>query len=101
MRQDAEAQNQTECFTHVQDEVEIVFIENRYDSDPTDTIYENVFVYLVRRAGQLSIETDHHLGGIFDLQVWRSLLSKAGFAVPPAKLDEEGIPWFAAVKASA
>ncbi len=94
-------QNQTECSTYAQDDIEIVFVENRYDPDPADTIYENVFVYLIRRASELSIETDRHLGGIFDLQIWRSLLSKAGFAVQPARFDEEEIPWFAAVKARA
>ena len=85
----------------MQDDVEIAFIDNRYDPDPADTLYENVFVYLIRRSGKLSIEMDHHLGGIFDLQVWRSLLSKAGFAVQPPEFDKEGIPWFAAVKADA
>jgi SAM-dependent methyltransferase len=69
MNRDNWGQNKTECTTHVQDDVEIVFVDNRYDPDPADTLYENVFVYLIRRSGELSIEMDHHLGGIFDLQV--------------------------------
>lgn len=78
---------------HVQHQVsrrgedEIVFIENYYDPDPTDTTIEGVFVYLIRRGGKLTIETDRHLCGVFPTEVWRRLLKEVGFDVR-AVLDE-------------
>jgi ubiquinone/menaquinone biosynthesis C-methylase UbiE len=91
-------QNRTECSTHRQGDIEIVFVENRYDPDPTDTTYENIFVYLIRRGGQLEIETDRHLGGIFKLETWPALLREVGFGVQQMELDEEGIPMFVCIK---
>ncbi len=74
-------QNKTLCSTHSRGDIEITFIENYYDPDPADTIYQATFVYLVRRGGQLEIETDCHLCGIFELETWRSLLKEVGFGV--------------------
>jgi len=74
-------QNWTQCSTHTGGDVEITFIENVYDPDPTDTAYEVAFVYLIRRGGILEVETDRHLCGIFALDTWRSLLKEVGFEV--------------------
>ena len=60
--------------------------------------YEHTFVYLIRRKGVLKIETDRHLGGIFPLEMWRSLLREAGLFLLDESWDEEGIPWFACLK---
>jgi SAM-dependent methyltransferase len=46
-------QNNTTCSTHSQGDVEITFIENYYDPDPTDTSYEATFIYLIRIGGKL------------------------------------------------
>ena len=46
-------QNNTTCSTHSQGDVEITFIENYYDPDPTDTSYEATFIYLIRVGGKL------------------------------------------------
>ncbi len=74
-------QNWTQCSTHTGGDVEITFIENTYDPDPTDTAYEVTFVYLIRRGGILEVETDRHVCGIFALDTWRSLLKEVGFEV--------------------
>lgn len=74
-------QNWTQCSTHSGGDIEITFIENAYDPDPTDTTYEVTFVYLIRRGGRLEVETDRHVCGIFTLEMWRSLLEEAGFEV--------------------
>ncbi len=62
-------------------DVEIVFIEHSYDPDPTDTTIECTFVYLIRRGGELQIETDRHLCGIFQTETWLTLLRETGFDV--------------------
>lgn len=75
------AQNQTFCTTHQGPGVEIAFMRNDYDPDPSDTTYEMTFVYLIRRAGQQEIVTDRHLAGIFPLETWQRLLAQVGFTV--------------------
>ncbi len=90
-------QNDTRVSTHSEGRVVITFIENRYDPDPADTTYESTFVYLIRREGsegQLEIETDRHLGGLFDLETWSLCLSETGFEVHRTELGEGGAPFF-------
>lgn len=72
-------QNKTKVTICRKDDVEIVFIENLYDPDPSDTTCEDTFVYLIRRGGKQQIEVDHHISGIFGLQIWLDLMTEAGF----------------------
>jgi hypothetical protein len=67
--------------------------------NPTDTIYESTFVWLIRRAGELEIETDHHLGGVFPLQTWRDLLKEVGFKVKLLRSEWEA-PMFVCIKST-
>jgi SAM-dependent methyltransferase len=90
-------QNRTDCSTHAQGDVEIVFVENYYDPDPADTTYESTFIYMIRRGGQLAIETDRHLCGLFGLETWLDLLKEVGFRVDLVKGTEEN-PTFVCVK---
>lgn len=69
-------QNNTTCSTHSQGDVEITFVENDYDSDPTDTEYEATFIYFIRFGGKLEIYSDRHLCGIFKLETWLKLLKE-------------------------
>lgn len=78
-------QNNTTCSTHSQGDVEITFIENYYDPDLTDSIYEATFIYLIRVGGKLEVYTDRHLCGIFKLETWIELLKVTGFEVKQAK----------------
>jgi len=92
------------CVGHqvgVQGDTEIVFIENSYDPDPTDTTIEATFIYLIRRGGRLQIETDHHLCGIFPQETWLTLLRETGFGVREilGKTPEE-VTTFVCVKPS-
>ena len=78
-------QNNTTCSTHSQGDVEITFIDNYYDPDPTDTSYEAIFIYLIRVEGKIEIHTDRHLCGIFKLKTWLELLKATGFEVKQMK----------------
>lgn len=95
--------NRTRVESRSRDNVHIVFIENAYDPDPTDTTFENTFVYLIRRGGSLEIETDRHLAGLFPIETWIELLKGVGFDVRhakphPAFANGEGYPWFVCVR---
>lgn len=74
-------QSQIQYSTHRQGDIWITFIENNYDPDPTDTTRESTFVYLIRNRGQLRIETDRHVVGIFPRETWLTLLKETGFKV--------------------
>lgn len=78
-------QNNTTHSTHSKDDVEITFIENYYDPDPTDTNYEATFIYLIRVGGKLEVHSDRHLCGIFKLETWLKLLKEIGFKVKQVK----------------
>jgi len=74
--------------------VEVVFVENSYDPNPEDDHYEVTMVYLIREDGKLRIETDLHILGLFDLQVWRETLIEVGFTVREEKTYvERGIEY--------
>lgn len=73
-------QNKTTITGHSKDDVEIVFIENSYDPDISDTTCESTFVYLIRKQGRLRVEFDNHICGIFPVKIWIDLMSEAGFA---------------------
>ena len=78
-------QNNTTCSTHSQGDVEITFVENYYDPDPSDTNYEATFIYLIRVGGKLEVHTDRHLCGIFKLETWLGFLKATGFEVKQVK----------------
>ena len=67
--------------TYSRGNIEITFLENYYDPDPSDTSFEATFIYLVRVNGQLEIHTDPHICGIFKLETWHELLKETGFKV--------------------
>ncbi len=70
--------------------VEVVFIENDYDPDPTDDHYEGTMVYLIREDGRLRVETDRHILGLFTLDVRRETLTGVGFTIRQETYVEDG-----------
>jgi len=78
-------QNKTRSMVQSKNNVEVSFIENYYDPDPTDNTYEATFVFLIRDKGKLKIETDKHTCGVFAMQTWLDILEETGFRV--SKLD--------------
>lgn len=78
------------------EESPIVIIENVFDTDPSDSVCEATFVYLIRRNGELTIETDRHEWGLFPKAVWLRLLEETGFEVTERSYraqDGEGKEW--------
>ena len=69
-------------------DLDVVFIENLFDPDPNDTTYESTFVYLIREHGRQRIEVDHHVLGLFAIEVWRDALRETGFEIHEHDYDE-------------
>lgn len=82
--------------------IEVVFIENDYDPDPTDDHYEATIVYLIREDRKLRVETDIHTLGLFSIDVWRKTLTSIGFEINELKYAESDREYvtFACVKAT-
>jgi SAM-dependent methyltransferase len=91
-------QNSIHTTFHKQGNIEINLIENYYDPDPTDTIYDAVFIYLIRKNGRLKIEKDFHQLGIFKQKMWTQLLKKVGFKAKQTIYESEKIPAFIGIK---
>ncbi len=72
-------QNKTTTTPATRVRLDVVFVENVYDPDPTDEQYETTILYLIRDHGRLRIETDHWTLGIFSLDTWRQVLRNTGF----------------------
>jgi SAM-dependent methyltransferase len=93
-------QNRTSTTQVTRDGLDVVFVENVYDADPTDEQYETTILYLIRDHGRLRIETDHWTMGIFTLDTWRHVLRETGFEVHEGRynLGEDEYTVFACVK---
>ena len=79
----------------------MTLIENLINPDPTDSTYEMTFLYLIRRLSgehSLTLEVDHHIGGIFSEAVWSRLIIEVGFAVYQKQFSEDGFPFFFGLK---
>jgi len=93
-------QNKTTTTPATRDGLDVVFIENVYDPDPTDEQYETTILYLIRDHGRLRIEMEHWTMGIFSLDTWRQVLRETGFEVHEGRYNpgEDAYTVFACVK---
>jgi SAM-dependent methyltransferase len=81
-------------------DIDVVFIENDYDFDPSDDFYDCTIIYLIQESGKLRVETDTHILGLFSLDVWRSALRESGFEVHEENYsrDQQDFQLFVCVK---
>ncbi len=58
----------------------IRYLDWTWDPDPEDSTYISDMVYLIKdKQGNLQIEHDRHLLGLFPRQIWLKLLTNTGF----------------------
>ncbi len=71
--------------------VTLTYVEYQYDRDPNDTVVESIIIYLICENGDIRVEHDRHIIGLFPIQTWFDLMEEAGFAAekrsPPAQHD--------------
>ena len=67
--------------THTDSQVILTLIEYAYDPDPTDTTIETRMWYLIRESGELRVEEETHVLGLFPSRTWIDLMEGAGFDV--------------------
>ncbi|MCI2430619.1 class I SAM-dependent methyltransferase [Candidatus Acetothermia bacterium] len=67
--------------TRANAQTELTYFEYAYDSDPNDSVMETILIYFIRERGQLRVEEDLHVTGLFPIQTWVNLMTEAGFVV--------------------
>lgn len=64
------------------------YLEWTWDPDPTDTTYTVDYVYVLRSGdGEVRVEHDRHLEGLFSREDWLRLLDEAGFSARVVPVD--------------
>lgn len=64
---------------------ELTFVEYSWDPDPNDTQVETVYVFFFEQDGELRVEVDRHVVGLFPISTWERLLVESGFE--PERVD--------------
>ena len=80
------------CSKHQGSGVIVDFVENHYDADPEDTEYECTLLFIIHKGESSRIVTDKMQCGLFNEEMWRTLLMETGFDVQPLKDTETDIP---------
>lgn len=63
-----------------------------HDPDPTDDSYVVDYAYMMREAdGRVSVEHERHTEGLFERQVWISLLEDVGFQVEERRHEHSDV----------
>jgi len=81
-------------------DADITLIENLYDHDPGDTIYEATLIFLIRRGANLETIVDRHQLGLFSLDTWHAYLNMTGFSVHQVDMGRgnDRMPWFVGIR---
>lgn len=80
-------QHHVESETREADGRTVTMVTVEFDPDPSDTWFEETFIFLIREPGQpLRVETDTHLAGLYHLEEMLDLLRAEGF-------DPQAAPW--------
>jgi len=70
--------------------VDVAFVENSFDPNTEDDYYEETMVYLIREHGELRVEVDRHILGLFAIDAWRAALAEVGFKIREETYAERG-----------
>ena len=79
-------QNNNFAYFGEKDGVHVTLLENNHVDPFHPNTYEAVFMYLIRRQGDLAVHTDHHVLGLFSRSTWEMVFEEAGFAMQSTSL---------------
>ena len=82
--------------THRAGDTEVTYVQYTTDLDPSDTEVETVFVFFINEGGEVRVEVDRHVTGLFPISTWERLLDAAGFTAEKVDypFSEQGRPTF-------
>jgi hypothetical protein len=80
----------TDSSTRSDGETELTFLEYQHLPDPAGTTVEVILFYLIRSKGDVRIEMDRFITGLFPRQRWLDLMNEAGFQVEQHPCGDSG-----------
>jgi len=60
-------------------DIDFVHVEYDYDSNPDDTKFESLMIYIINEKGKIRVEQDYHVLGLFPKATWQRLIEETGF----------------------
>lgn len=79
--------NSNFAYTGEKGGVHVTLFENDYINPQRPNTYEATLVYLIRRQGELTIHTDHHVLGLFSEVTWQHVFNDARIPMQKSTLD--------------
>ena len=80
-------QNNNFAYSGEKDGVHVTLLENNYINPFHPNTYEATLVYLIRQQGELTINTDHHVLGLFSQATWEKVFNDAELTLQKANLN--------------
>jgi len=68
------------------DDLQVTVLENNYVNPYRPGTYEATLVYLIRRRGELTVQTECHRLGLFAREVWEKVFAQAGLTLQESDL---------------
>ena len=75
------------AYTGERDGVHVTVLENNYINPFRPGTYEATLIYLIRRQGALTVQTDNHVLGLFPQALWDGIFREAGLKMQQQTLD--------------
>ena len=73
------------------------YLEWNWDPDQADTTYEVFMVYALRDGGEITVESDRHVEGLFSRDIWLRLMSETGFSPKVIPFEHSDVDYAAEV----
>lgn len=64
-----------------QGDMKVKIEEVMVDPDPSDTQVESTYTYTINKGGEITVEVDTHVTGLFAINTWTRLMEEAGFSI--------------------
>ena len=80
-------QNNNFAYTGEKEGVHVTLLENNYSNPFRPNTYEATFMYLIRQQGELTIQTDHHVLGLFSQATWAKVFDDAALTMQKTSLN--------------
>lgn len=80
--------NNNFAYTGEKEGVSVTLLENNYKNSFNPNTYEATLIYLIRKQGQLSIQTENQILGLFSQTTWENIFKKADLIIQKTTLSD-------------
>ena len=80
-------QNNNFAYSGLKHGIHVTLFENNYINPLHPNTYEATLVYLIRERGELTIQTEQQVLGLFSQEIWNEVFKNAGITMQKSSLD--------------